>query len=189
MAEKRAALLTFLASGEVYTCVEVVAELLQVSRPVAFQTCQSLVELCALKSEAHWVNGRKRIIYGITAHGAALSGADGGRAVFDLGRTNSAWISHRIETQLMRLRAQRSGWTEWLPERALLGAGMRKVPDALATAPDGRRVAIEIERHAKTSKRYAEIIHAYLLEIKAGRIDCVEYVTPGIAQQIEQCFL
>lgn len=55
--------------------------------------------------------------------------------------------SHRLDTQRMRLAAEKAGWTQWVPERALQGRGLKKVPDAAAIDTRGHLVAIEIERH------------------------------------------
>lgn len=188
MRTKHDQLLRFLASGEVYTVPDVAAELMGVSRPVALKTCQRLEVDGALKSEAHLVQGRRRVIFGITPHGMVLAGEFGHSGAFELGRTNPSWIPHRLDTQRMRLRALAAGWINWQPERALIGKGWGKVPDALATDVNGHCVAIEIERHAKTQKRYTEIILAYLLQMKAGKLQRVEYVTPGIAHLIAGCF-
>ena len=64
----------------------------------------------------------------------------------------------------MRIRATRENW--------------KKVPDAIAIDPHGAPVAIEIERHCKTPKRYAETIVSYIQEIKAGRFKYVVFVCP-----------
>ena len=53
-----------------------------------------------------------------------------------------------------------------------------QIPDAFALSPKGRKVAIELERTAKTPKRYVEILANYAEMISMGVIDEVIYVCP-----------
>ncbi len=183
---KRSLILSFLASGEVFSSAEIVSQLLACSRSVAWATLASLEKAGALKSEEHQIDARRVRIWGITPHGLAIADAFDGQ-FFELGRTASGWIPHRLDTQRMRLRAESAGWGNWTTERALRLRGLKKVPDAAATSPAGRRVAIEIERHCKTPKRYEQLIVAYLQEIRAGRFDLVHFLCPpGVDGLVER---
>lgn len=51
-----------------------------------------------------------------------------------------------------------------------------RVPDAVATSPEGLTVAVEVERSAKTPKRYQAIMADYLQMRKAGTVSVVHYV-------------
>ena len=187
--EKRAAILGFLASGEVYTVADIAAQVMGCSRPTAWRALAALESDAVLKSEEHMHRGNKIRLWGLTPHGAALAGKFEA-PIFELGRTNSSWIEHRLDTQRMRLAAEKSGWTQWVPERALQGRGLKKVPDAAALDTHGQWVAIEIERHCKSHKRMSEIILAYLQEIKANRFARVAYVCPdGIEGLVQRSFL
>lgn len=184
--EKRQQILDFLASGEVYSAIDVFGALLGTSRPRAFATLVGLERDCALKSEVLTVEGRRMRLWGITAHGLALAERFDS-AAFELGKTNPSYVQHRLECQRMRLAAEAVGWRDWIPERALRGRKMRKVPDALALNPAGHRIAVEVERHCKTPKRYAELMIAYLVSIKAGDLREVHFVCPaGIAQLVQK---
>jgi len=186
---KRQLLLKFLASGEVYTSTHLAAQVMSVSRAVAVSTLQSLQKQGALKTEAHLCDGRRLQLWGVTPHGLALSDVFEDRPFFELGRTNSNYIPHHLDTQKVRLAAEDAGWADWIPGKVLYGTGLKKVPDAQATSPNGKSVAIEIERHIKTPKRYAEIIAAYLQEIKAGKWGEVHYLTPpGLEARLEKAF-
>ena len=67
--------------------------------------------------------------------------------------------------------------------------GLKKIPDAIATSPAGMRVAIEIERHIKTPKRYEEIISAHLQSISKKLWREVHYLTPdGLATRVAKAF-
>ena len=185
---KQARLLTFLASGETYTSADIAADILGLSRPCAFRTLQGMERDELVKSEEHPLSsGRSIRIFGITSHGAGMAGVDDA-PIFQLGRTASGWIPHRLDGQRMRLAAEAAGWRDWMPERMMSGRGMAKVPDAAATNPGGERVAIEIERNAKTAKRYAEIVLAYIQAFKSGTFHHVDFVcpTPQIKEAVQR---
>lgn len=187
--QKADVLLKFLASGEVFTTTPIAAELWNIDRSTASTSLKSLERQGFLKSEMHDVRAQDVKVWGITPHGLAMVDACG-NPHHEIGRTNGAGIEHRICGQRMRLKAEAAGWTAWTPERVVrLTPDLKKVPDAIATDPVGKGVAVEVERFCKTPKRYAEIIVAYLLEIKAGRYTEVHYVSPpGTEKLIERSF-
>ena len=187
--EKRERLLNFLASGEVWTSTQLAAEVLQVSRPVALNALSSLSVEKAVVSESRMIEGRTQKIWGITSHGLALSGVAGSVPAFQLGRTNPSHIPHHLLTQKARIAAESAGWGGWVPGKLLYTRELRKVPDAAATAPSGKREAVEIERYIKSHKRYADIIAAYLRDIKDGHLDEVHYLSPsGLHVPLEKVF-
>jgi len=191
---KKEIILKFLASGEVFSTVNVLATLLQMSRAVVLTCLNSMITDGSIKSESHRVDAHNLLIYGITSHGLALADQLD-NPHFELGRTNSNFISHRIDGQIMRLKAENMGFTDWTPERVLrLKSGnntLKKVPDALCIAPgvEHYRCAIEIERSVKMWKRYQEIIPIYLTDITAKRLDIVYYLSPdGLEKRVEKTF-
>lgn len=179
--DKRKALLSFLASGEVWTVVDVAAQVMNVSRRRSLDALSAMERDALIASETISVASRATTLYGITPHGLAVADAFD-TPHFEKGRTNPSWIEHRVAGQRMRLAAEAAGWTNWLPERALrvkaAAEGWKKIPDAVGTNPAGEVVAIEIERHCKTPKRYAELWLSYLQDMKAGRIRRVDFVCP-----------
>lgn len=186
---KKQMLLQFLASGEVYTTTQMAARLLCCSTRAASTTLSSLSMARAVKFESHLVGSHKTTLWGITPHGLALAGKNDG-AVFELGRTNPAYIPHHIQTQSARLAALAAGWTDWQPGKLLYNTGLKKVPDALATNPEGEVVAVEIERHAKTLKRYEEVMGQHLQELSNRKWKYVHYLCPevALASRIENIF-
>lgn len=185
---KKQMLLRFLASGEVYTTTQMAARLLCCSTRAASTTLSSLAMARAVKFESHLVGSHKTTLWGITPHGLALTGKIES-AIFELGRTNPAYIPHHIQTQAARLAAESAGWTNWVPGKILYNSGLKKVPDALATNPSGEIVAIEIERNAKTLKRYEEVMGQHLQELSNKKWKYVHYVCPaGLASRIENIF-
>lgn len=173
---KRQRVLDFLSTGEVFTSARIVTALVSTSLRTAQRLCTSMVRDGFLSAEKIDVLGIQ--IFGITSHGIALSNIDNPGPHFESGRVGPLFINHHLDCQVARLQAQAVGWGDWTPDRKLAGRGLKKVPDAIATAPGGVRVAVEIERTIKTPKRYAEIIHAHLLQVKASYYSCIIYISP-----------
>ena len=187
-ADKRQAILAFLASGETYTTLSISAQVMKCSVRAARDTLDSLIRGLALKSEALSVNSRKILIYGITPHGLALANMID-RPFFELGRTNSSYVPHHLTTQTARLAAEAAGWSDWQPGKALHKCGYLKVPDALATRAGGMKIAIEIERHAKTKRRYEEVFSLHLQEITKKSWSEVHYLAaPELVRPLQNIF-
>jgi len=185
---KRELVLQFLASGEVFSTVAILSRVISASPSSTTRTLDYLMRAGSLKSEMHVIQCRHCYIYGITPHGLGLVGKFDVRH-FELGKTNTAYIPHHVATQMARLNAEDEGWKDWQPGKALYGQSLEKVPDALATDPVMKRVAIEIERHIKTPKRYGEIISAHLQAITQKRWAEVYYLCPhGLHQKVEAAF-
>lgn len=176
--EKRQAILQFLASGEMYTTRAIAARLLKISEMSADRSLQALVRDGCLKVEEHQVLSRNVLIFGISSHGLALADQVDGKE-FELGRTNSAYIPHHIQIQHARLQAEEAGWRNWMPGKVLYNKGLLKVPDSLARKPNGTVVALEVERHVKSKKRYESIISAHLQAISQKKFDEVHYLSEG----------
>ncbi len=187
-ADKRQGILSFLAAGEVYTTVNIAARVMRCSARSAIRTLNALISETELKSETLLVQSRKVQIFGITPHGLVLAGAIDG-PYFEIGRTNSSYVPHHLATQTARLAAEAVGWKGWQPGRTLHKLGFLKVPDALGTRPDGLKIAIEIERHAKTKKRYEEILSLHLQEMSKKSWAEVHYlVAPELLQPLQNIF-
>lgn len=179
---KRRTLLSFLASGEVYTTLAIAAELLQTSERNALRLLQKLIEEKLLKVDEKVMPGSNLKLYGVSAHGLALAETAHPQArEFGIGKTNPGWVQHHIEGQQIRIRAERAGWSAWIPGKLLLVNNekrLKKLPDALTVRPDGRHVAVEIERYVKSKKRMADVVAAHLQQIVAKHYDFVYYFSP-----------
>ncbi len=186
---KRELVLQFLASGEVFSTVTILSRVISASPSSTKRTLDCLIRDGALKFEMHVVQFRRSHIYGITTHGLGLAGKFDSR-YFELGKTNTTYIPHHLDTQIARLNAEENGWENWQPGKSLYGQNLEKVPDAIATNPDGKRVAIEIERHIKTQKRYSEIISAHLQAITQRRWAEAHYLCPdSLHKKVEAAFM
>lgn len=202
IALKTRLLLRFLRD-ECWTTTEVAAGVMGVGYAAGYRTLQALERDHYLKSEdlvlyshirhayplseespSHGRRyvGRKIMLWGITPHGLAhawdLDEAMQERPVFELGKTNPAYVEHVASIQRLRLKAEAAGWQHWIPSRLLQGQKLAKVPDAESLDPTGAKVALEYEREIKTVKRYQAIVGAYLVALKAGRWQRVDYVCP-----------
>jgi len=181
-AVKRRVLLAFLASGEVYTTLSIAAELLQSSERTALRLLQKLAEEKLIKVDENVMSHSSLKLYGISAHGMAMTeSAHPSAKPFALNRTNPNSVPHHTNCQLIRIRAERAGWTDFVPGKLLMvnnSARLKKLPDFLMTRPDGRRVAGELEHWVKSRKRMVDIISAHLVQIVAKEYDLVYYMTP-----------
>lgn len=181
-AEKRRVFMSFLASGEVYTTLAVSAELLQTSERTALRFLQKLLKEKLIKVDENVVSHTTLKLWGISDHGINMTESAHPKAKpFALSRTNPSWVQHHIDGQLIRIRAERAGFTRYIPGKLLMVTNeqrLKKLPDALVTRPDGRHVAVEIERYVKSRKRMADVISAHLSQIISGQYDFVYYFTP-----------
>ena len=195
--EKRKTILSFMRD-ETWTHVSVLKELLGYkSVQAVYQTLSKMQRDHLVKrAEIKVVLGRAVTIWGITEMGLhfafELDDVLEKRSVFEPSKIKPMMMQHKIDLQISRVRAERSGWTDWLPGELL---GMRikcnKYPDAIAVNPLGERIAIELERTIKSRKRYAEILVSHLMQRKQGSWDKIYYLSPDVelAARIHRAFL
>jgi len=173
---KRQSVLDFLASWEVFTNSRIVAALVGVGIRNSQRLLTSMTRDSLLVAQK--IDPLGNTIYGITPRGVALSSLDDPGPHFEIRRVGALHIAHHLDCQTARLAAESEGWGNWVPDRRLASRGLKKVPDAVSTAPWGATFALEMERTIKTPKRYAEIIAAHLLQIKSGYYTHVIYISP-----------
>lgn len=174
--QKFAKVLEFLASGEVWTTVQILQQLLGVSETATRRTIAHLIKLGALKTERLEVGSKNLILIGITTFGLEVAQQPGGRS-FPLGKTNPLMVRHHLETQKARIKSESMGAINWTPGKLLYHSNLKKVPDATFVA-GGKTFAVEIELTLKSLKAYPEIIAQHLLCIKDGHWVGVHYVLP-----------
>ena len=194
--ENRQAILTFLRD-ERWTHIDVIQALLGHKSPQAIYRIlgKMAVEGLVSKAEIPVAYNRPVAIWGITVHGLAMSwGLDEAvepRKPFEPSKVAPTMMQHKVDLQLLKVRALRSGWASWI-DGSLLGwrKSEWKVPDAVAIDPQGRKTAIEVERTVKSKKRYAEIIVSHLESKREGRWERIVYLCPtrDIAARIEREF-
>ena len=169
-----------------FSTADVLSELIGVHKNGVYRTLNRLADAGLLTSEkiSMPLSPRPLQLWGLTPTGALSIASDSGEfEYFEQGRVSPVSIQHSIDIQRVQLRGARAGWSGWKAERQLnregAKAGWRKIPDATAVDPDGRAVAFEIERTAKTLKRYRDVVRDYLLMMKEGKVSRVLYVCAG----------
>ena len=183
--QKQALILQFLSDFEVFTSVVIVAQMLAISQSSARRTLDQMIKSGSLIAEAHYIDGHRVKIYGITSAGLLAADAEIKTPYFERLKVKSNFIQHKLETQRIRIIVEGMN-AKWTPERKLRETkGLKKIPDALLeiyldnNKVPGNRLFVECEREPKTSKRYAQILKYYLhsMEIdEAG--DAVIYLFP-----------
>ena len=146
---KRQAVLSFLSSGEIWTTVDIAADVMQTSRRRALPALQSMEKEGLLTGTQIDYAGRKIAVFGATAHGLAVAG-NFDSTPFERSAISPSHMQHHLDGQKMRLAAEAAGWQDWQPVRVMRAQaakqGLKKVPDCIAIDPSGAPVAIEIER-------------------------------------------
>lgn len=171
---------------EGFSTAEVLANVLDVHKNAVYRTLNRLQERGLLVAERLKMplGARPAQVWGLTPDGAlSVMSENGDFEHYQPGRQAPVTVQHSLDVQQVRLVGERAGWSAWRSEKSLARegakAGWRKIPDAVATAPDGRTAAIEVERTAKTLKRYRDIVRDYLLMMQEGKVARVLYVCTG----------
>lgn len=142
------------------------------------------------------LNSRKVSIWGLTRTGAALvTPKNEPLKFFEVGRVKPITMDHSLDLQRVKAAGLRGGWSEWKSSSKMLKTAnmnrseWRQVPDAVAISPEGRKVAIELERTLKTPKRYVEILANYAEMLVSEVVQEVFYVCPDeLVKRVEQDF-
>lgn len=196
--EKFVLVLSFLRE-ETWTSTQIISELIDVSYSTAHQLLKKMSDLHLTKSAAMYIRSTRGVcrvvLHGVTNHGLAMSLSNSssieiGRA-WEPSKLSPLFVPHQLELQSVRLRAERLGWQSWKPARMLAGQGLPKLPDAEAYTPDKFPVAIELERHIKSIKRYEVVIGSYMWVIKQKKIwQRIDYLCPtaDFAEKISNVF-
>lgn len=175
--QKEEKLLGFLATGEVWTTKEVVADLLQMSERSALRLLQRLVREKKLKVDVP--DNSKVKVYGLTQKAIfETETAHPSVKEFQLGHVSAGYVSHHVITQKIRVAAERAGWTDWQCGKILMGlneARLKKIPDSIGRRKDGRLIAIETENSLKSRARMPDIVQQHLVQIADGKYEAVYY--------------
>lgn len=185
--EKQTLILDFLAGGEQWTLTPLAARVMGVSPRAAARTLALLEREGAVKRDELQVPTPggyvKSTIWGVSGHGQAIADR-WDCAEYTRGQISPGFAMHHIQSQQVHLAALAAGWRDWQPGKALYDKGFKKIPDAVGTAPNGQRVAVEIERNVKSPKRYAESMVAAISDIRQRRFDVVHYISPDGKQAL-----
>lgn len=196
IAEKRLLILNWLRS-ECFSSCEILSQVIGLKGQGAHNTLKAMMRDGLLRSEDLPTGAKMQVIYGLTPHAAVLaSDFENGVIVnyFEPGRVSAWTLQHSLAMQKLRLQLQAAGWTDWKTDRECRREGQEhswlKVPDAVATNPEGERVALECERSYKSLKRFPPIMANYLQMMKQNKIVKVHYYCTGQcdSQKMQQIF-
>lgn len=195
-AKERAILFFLLDEG--YSKLEVLALFLAMTPNGVQRILRSMEakQLIKVHKVAVPLNSRKVSIWGLTPTGAAFATPNNEPSrFFEVGRIKQVTMDHSLALQRVKAIGLRGGWSEWKSSSTMLKTAnmnrseWRQVPDAVAISPQGRKVAIELERTRKTPKRYVEILANYAEMIASEVIQEVFYVCPDeLVRRIELDF-
>jgi hypothetical protein len=109
-------------------------------------------------------------------------------------KLSATLVPHRLDIQLLRIRAEKKGWTQWVNSdfgrefdknknscaSPITADNVRDSrPDALSTDENKLRVCIEYERSIKSKNRYEQKLCDYLIALRRGDFDRVVWVSPN----------
>jgi len=180
------------------------SDLLQIAKRSLSKILKPLLFKKMIKQVLLNIMGGEVLLYGITSSGVKFASkhylnfqASNGLNSFPKllsTRLSPTFIPHRLDIQMLRIRAERAGWTQWvnadtghvfdLHREGIKHCGLpilvsQHRPDAWSVNPVGDRVCVECERTIKSKLRYAAILCDYLLALKRGDFDQVIWVCPN----------
>ncbi|HEX7748644.1 MAG TPA: hypothetical protein VF445_07835, partial [Bordetella sp.] len=177
LADKERRLLGFL-STEIFTTPRIAADVMRLANSkAAWRTFQRLERNgLIVQDSCRHPGGYTVKIIGITmagqARAAELLGKQYVNRGYERGRVSLQTIFHREDLQALRLSCARAGWREWTYlDRIRVTQKSTKDShraDIIARHPAGQRVAIEVERTIKTTKRYRAIAARHLEAMSRG---------------------
>lgn len=172
---------------EIWSTPELLAQVMGLTaRSGAYRTLAMMEREGFLRSAAVPIfNGMEQKIFGITSHGLAHAyGADEPyvqRPTFEPSKVKLTTLQHELDIQMLRLRASRAGWQQWIPGARLgIASPDMKRPDAVVRSLAGEIVAIEVERTIKTLKRYEVLMSQYFQAISKGQYTSVVWLCPTL---------
>lgn len=176
-----------------WTTPAIAGEVMQLSsRSAINKTLSQFEELDLIRSGAlDFTYTRNLRIIGITPNG--LLWCDDmentiEKATFEISRVAISTANHRLDVQKCRLKLKDKTDLEWIAENNYPKA-LSYRPDAIITTQK-KSIALELERTAKTRKRYQQIIVQHLRQINQGAYEEVHYVSTldGFAKRLERLF-
>lgn len=127
----------------------------------------------------------KRVLWSITATGAASEGTNPRFRGDGLSTTKAASIAQRLAEQNARLSCEAGGGTGWFSASdPLYPSQTTPRPTAIFTQSGGERAAVVVETRMKTQARYREVVKNHLLARKQREWLAVLYVVPSESHKI-----
>ncbi len=189
--EKKQALLSWLADF-IWTTPELAGKVMGLATRAGINKTLKRLQAEHLIKEAFitLADNRDLRVIGITPNG--LLWCDNhptaiDKTSFDPNRIAQSTIIHRLDVQRCRIKLGNHG-TKWVSENSY-PKHITYRPDAIFESSD-TTIALELERTAKTKKRYQQIIVQHLRQINQGIYEQVHYVSTieGFAERLERLF-
>jgi len=183
--EKQNLILDFLLR-HTWTIPDIVRILINVKSIQAATKTLERMKKDGLIKDFEYKNGTSRLhrVWGITRQGQVYASninesAKVGKC-FEPSKVSIQSIPHALDIQYMYLTAINAGYSDWVNGSALgYKKKLMRIPDAISVSNNNIRVAFEIERTVKSTKRYREILLSHLIEItKNDSWDLVAYLCP-----------
>lgn len=174
-----------------FTSAKTLSSLLGKSLSVAYKILARLEKKNMLRR--HRVVELGITLWGVTELGILMSWSDEEkvepRNAFQPSKLSPLIVSHELNLQMARIRAEKEGWEKWINGH-LLREKLQKRPDAVAISPSGLKHSIELEAHSKSRKRLEIIMSTYLQEVKKGTYDYIAYIAPtaDLARRLRRLF-
>lgn len=168
---------------EVFSTAEILSKLLNYTAvSTVYSTLNRMCTNGLLSTEQVNPGGYRPFkLYGITQHGAVMVMDEHDDPfklkAFEPSKITLSTLEHRLDIQRMRLISRNLGY-QWKSTGSLKLEKGQKYPDGLMRK-DGTIWAIEVERVAKSPKRYREIVELYLNQLPQNRWDAVVYLFPS----------
>ena len=189
--EKKQALLSWLADF-IWTTPELAGQVMALTTRAGINKTLKRLQDEQLIKEAFitLADNRDLRVIGITPNGLFWCDSNPtatDKISFDPNRVAQSTIIHRLDVQRCRIKLGNHG-TKWVSENSY-SKHITYRPDAIFQA-SGRTIALELERTAKTKKRYQQIVTQHLRQINNKSYDQVHYVStvPGFAVRLERLF-
>lgn len=168
---------------EIFSTAEILSKLLNyTAASTAYSTLNRMCANGLLSTDQVNLGGYRPFkLYGITQHGAVMVMDDHDDPfklrAFEPSKITLSTLDHRLDIQRTRLISRKLGY-QWKSTGNLKLEKGQKYPDGLMRK-DGRIWAVEVERVAKSPKRYREIVDLYLNQLPQNHWDMVIYLFPN----------
>ncbi|MBT0722828.1 hypothetical protein HGT70_16335 [Rosenbergiella collisarenosi] len=168
---------------EIFSTAEILSKVLNyTAASTAYGTLNRMCANGLLSTEQINLGGYRPFkLYGITQHGAVMVMDDHDDPfklkAFEPSKITLSTLEHRLDIQRTRLISRNLGY-QWKSTSNLKLEKGQKYPDGLMRK-DGRIFAVEVERVAKSPKRYREIVELYLNQLQKNGWNVVIYLFPG----------
>lgn len=189
--QKKQALLSWLADFT-WTTPELAGQVMGLSTRAGINKTLKRLQSEQLIKEAFitLADNRDLRVIGITPNGLLWSDESPtaiDKTCFDPNRVAQSTIIHRLDVQRCRIKLGNHG-SKWISENSY-SKDITYRPDAIFEG-GGKTIALELERTAKTKKRYQQIVTQHLRQINNGSYQVVHYVStvPGFAMRLERLF-